>query len=190
MDLFYHQCHDTEVRLLEAIAIGLGLPRHHFDAMHTDRTNEFRLLHYPEVSVEKLSSGLNTRASEHSDFGTITLLFQDSIGGLEVEDQNHPGSFFPIEGAAPTMIVNVGDCMQRWTNDRLRSACHRVTIPPAVKSESCGIIKERYSIAFFGKPNRSALLSPHPLFVNNGRPCKYQSTTAGEYNQTRLVKVY
>ena len=189
MEVFFHECHETEVALLEAVAMGLGLSRDHFNSMHTDRVNEFRLLHYPEVNVKELKSGINTRASEHTDFGTITLLFQDSVGGLEVEDQSQMGVFCPVEAVAPIRVVNVGDCMQRWTNNRLKSACHRVTIPPRC-SDGCNVIDERYSIAFFGKPNRNAELYPHPLFVSIDNPSKYEHTTAGEYNQTRLVKVY
>jgi isopenicillin N synthase-like dioxygenase len=100
------------MRILEAVAVGLGLPPHHFNSLHTERVHELRLLHYPEVSVKEISGSSKTRTAEHTDFGSITLLFQDEIGGLEGEDQHQKGLFHPIGVSRPTMIINVGDSMQ------------------------------------------------------------------------------
>ena len=110
MEKFFNTCHETEERLLRAVAVGLGLDETHFDDKLTDRVNEFRLTHYPPVrkSDINLKSGNQTRTSEHTDFGTITLLFQDSVGGLEVESHEEQGVFHPITAAAPTMVINIG----------------------------------------------------------------------------------
>jgi len=110
MEHFFNMCHETEERLLRAVAVGMGLDETHFDDKLTDRVNEFRLTHYPAVrkSDINLESGNQTRTSEHTDFGTITLLFQDSVGGLEVESHEEQGVFHPIAAAAPVMVVNIG----------------------------------------------------------------------------------
>ncbi|RMZ71375.1 gibberellin 20-oxidase [Pyrenophora seminiperda CCB06] len=193
MEDFFNMCHETEERLLRAVAVGMGLEETHFDDKLTDRVNEFRLTHYPPVRKcdINLESGNQTRTSEHTDFGTITLLFQDSVGGLEVESHEEEGVFHAITASAPTMVVNiVGDSLQRWTNDRLRSTVHRVTIPiNADAKEDDIVIPSRYSVVFFGKPNRDVSLYPFPEFLKD-KESKYEDITAGEYNQTRLIRVY
>ncbi|KAJ5064396.1 hypothetical protein PSV09DRAFT_2377842 [Bipolaris maydis] len=180
MEKFFHTCHEAEERLLRAVAVGLGLDETHFDDKLTDRVNEFRLTHYPPVRKSDISleMGSQARTSEHTDFGTITLLFQDSVGGLEVESHEEQGVFHPITAAAPTMVINIGDSLQRWTNDRLRSTVHRVTIP--VNGDAMDddiVIPSRYSIVSFKKPNRDVSF-------------KYEDITAGEYNQRGLIRVY
>jgi isopenicillin N synthase-like dioxygenase len=188
METSFERLHDTAIKLLEAIALGLGLSQRYFEPFHTDRAHEFRLLHYPEIKVEELSGDTKTRTGEHTDFGTITLLFQDGIGGLEAEDQLNHDSFRPICAEWPIMIVNIGDSMQRWTNARLKSAQHRVTVPPSLKDKD-GVVPERYSVAFFGKPNRDVSLLPFPELLKDA-PSKYGDMTAGEYNRIRHLKVY
>ncbi|KAH7560316.1 hypothetical protein BM1_03950 [Bipolaris maydis] len=170
MEKFFHTCHEAEERLLRAVAVGLGLDETHFDDKLTDRVNEFRLTHYPPVRKSDISleMGSQARTSEHTDFGTITLLFQDSVGGLEVESHEEQGVFHPITAAAPTMVINIGDSLQRWTNDRLRSTVHRVTIP--VNGDAMDddiVIPSRYSIVSFKKPNRDVSLYPFPEFLKD-----------------------
>lgn len=124
--------------------MALELPVDVFDELVSVNTSELRILHYPSVEVQKLKSGSTTRISPHTDFGTLTLLFQDSTGGLEVEDQKRLGTYVPVESEKPSeMIVQVGDSLQRWTNGMLCSASHQVTIPAWMKDASDGCIKER-----------------------------------------------
>lgn len=186
MESFFHTLHDTELNLLDAIAAGLDLPADSFTPLHTDRVDEFRLLHYPAVSADDMAK--NTRTSEHTDLGTITLLFQDKTGGLEVEDQSANGVFHPIRVASPTMIINVGDSLQRWTNDRLKSAYHRVTVPKTAEEDS--VIPSRYSIGFFAKPNSGVSLYPLPQFIGEDRPSKYKDLTVDEYHHQKRAQVY
>ena len=80
------------------------------------------------------------------------MLFQDSVGGLQVEDQTQLGTFRNIESAASTeMILNIGDSLQRLTNDTFKAACHRVTYPPSVTAGDAEVIPERFSVAYFAK---------------------------------------
>lgn len=191
MESFYDLAFKIEHHLLEAIAIGLGVSSDHLHLLHHKAENEFRLLHYPEVPASTLADGTKTRIAEHTDFGTITMLFQDSIGGLQVEDQTEPGLFRNVESASPTeIILNIGDSLQRLTNDTFRAACHRVTYPPGVQDGEEKVIPERFSIAYFAKPNRNASLLPMREFVNDNMPCRYDDITAGEWNEQRIAKLF
>jgi isopenicillin N synthase-like dioxygenase len=80
MSSFFSACYNAELAILDAISIGLGLPIHTLREMHTTQTNELRLTHYPEVNRADFANA--TRIAAHTDFGTITLLFQDDAGGL------------------------------------------------------------------------------------------------------------
>jgi isopenicillin N synthase-like dioxygenase len=165
-------------------------------ALHNKAENEFRILHYPSIPASELADGTATRIAEHTDFGSITMLFQDSVGGLQVEDQQNPGVFRGIESKDKTeIILNIGDSMQRITNDTFRAACHRVTYPPSVKvdSDSGGaeaVIPERYSIAYFAKPNRSASLFPFREFITPATPCRYDDVNAWDFQNLRISRLF
>lgn len=145
---FYWACREIlEVNFLRALALGLGVSEDYFLQYHTNADNQLRLLHYPSVPVKRLEQEEVTRIGAHSDYGSITLLFQDNAGGLEVEDPNKPGEFrsaTPVDGA---VIVNAGDFLQRWSNDILRSTVHRVRAPPNFASAD-GMTPRRYSIPY------------------------------------------
>lgn len=117
MTEFYWSCFGTARELLRAIAIGIGLGDDEFLLrFHSGENNQLRLLHYPPVETEKLSSNAVARMPAHSDWGSITMLFQDDCGGLQVEDPKRPGEFVdatPIKGA---LVMNVGDLLMRWSN--------------------------------------------------------------------------
>ncbi|KIX01200.1 uncharacterized protein Z518_08925 [Rhinocladiella mackenziei CBS 650.93] len=187
----YERCHEMHMVLLEAIALAFAFPRPFFRQLCETNTSELRMNHYPAIQRSQLAQGTR-RISEHTDFGTVTLLFQDMIGGLEIERQDGPGEYMPVEANDPTeMIVNVGDCLQRWTNDQLRSACHRVTAPCSGPDDPESVIEDRYSIAYFGKPNRDVSVATMPEFVKSGCLPKYvKPMTAWEYNQSKLLRTY
>lgn len=191
MESFYEKAFKTEMHILSALAIALGISAEHLKSLHNRAENEFRLLHYPSIPASELRDGTATRIAEHTDFGTITMLFQDSTGGLQVEDQTQLGTFRDIESAGPTdIILNIGDSLQRLTNDTFKAACHRVTYPPTIKADGDEMIPERYSIAYFAKPNRSASLLPLKEFITEATPCHYEDITAWEWNNLRIAKLF
>lgn len=191
MESFYDLAFKTELHLISAIAIALGISENDLKLMHSRAENEFRLLHYPATPASELADGTATRIAEHTDFGTITMLFQDSTGGLQVEDHSQVGDFRDVDPSAKTdIILNIGDSLQRLTNDTFKAACHRVTYPPNVKDNGVDIIPERYSIAYFAKPNRSASIRPLKEFITEANPCRYESITAWEWNNLRIAKLY
>lgn len=191
MEDFYNSCFKVELEILAALAKALGISETEMTTLHNKAENEFRLLHYPAIPASELADGTATRIAEHTDFGTITMLFQDSVGGLQVENQQKLGQFEGVECSDKTeIILNIGDSLQRLTNDTFRAACHRVTYPPTVKVGSDEIIPERYSIAYFGKPNRTASLFPFKEFITPATPCGYDDITAWDYNNLRIAKLF
>ena len=124
MEDFYERCHDLHMRLLSAIAESMDLPQSFFSRQCAQQSSELRLNHYPSASYRDLSEG-KLRISSRTDFGTITLLFQDSVGGLEVESQAEKGNYISVaSGGKIELILNVGDCLQRWTNGEIFHDMH------------------------------------------------------------------
>lgn len=186
---FHAQCRAVHEQVMCAIAVGMGLSdEHFFDHFISAGDNTLRLLHYPPVSQEVFARdpGRVMRAGEHSDYGSITLLFQDARGGLQVKT---PSDTFvdatPIEG---TIVVNAGDLLARWSNDTIRSTVHRVVEPPL--PPETGEHPARYSIAYFCNPNHAALIDAIPGTYVKEDEKKYQSIVSGDYLVQRLTATY
>lgn len=139
---FHDQCKEIHVEVMRAIAVGMGIDERFFDSFVDDGDNTLRLLHYPAVKSEvfKINPG-QVRAGAHSDYGSITLLFQDSAGGLQV--QSPSGEYVDATPIENTCVVNAGDLLARWSNDTIKSTIHRVVEPPRKTNEH----PPRYSIA-------------------------------------------
>lgn len=190
MESFYAAAFQTELQLLAALEMALELPATSLINIHLTAQNEFRLLHYPAIPTSELRDGSATRIAEHTDFGTITMLFQDSTGGLQVENQEQLGCFHDVSTESQNeIILNIGDSLQRLTNDTFRAACHRVTFPPTIKADREEIIPERFSVAYFAKVDREAFVSPMKEFISDARPCRYEAMTAGEFSNMRFAKL-
>lgn len=83
---------------------------------HSGDNNQLRLLHYPPLPAEAIESQAMARMPAHTDWSSMTILFQDDCGGLEFEDLNQPGSFMPAEPVKNAIVMNIGDLLQRWSN--------------------------------------------------------------------------
>ena len=186
MESFYLHCNEVHLNLLRALEQGTNLASGFLQDLCRENTSELRLNHYPGCEAAQITAGAK-RISEHTDFGTVTLLFQDSVGGLEIEDQANTGNYFPVafEGRSE-LIVNVGDCLARWTNDKFRSTSHRVVLPPVFSDW----VDDRYSIAYFAKPNRTQSVATLPEFIKPGQKALYDDISAWEYNQRKLLLTY
>ena len=161
-------------RLLGLFELALGLPAGHFDAFTRHPTCTTRLLHYPPQPATAAPGQIGCGA--HTDWGALTLLAQSDAGGLQVQHaQGHWLDVPPLPGA---YVVNIGDMMQRWTNDRWRSTVHRVV------NRFGG--RERWSIAYFFDLDAEANILPLPTCVSAQRPARYGPITAGEH----LVAMY
>lgn len=140
---FHDRCKALHMEVMRAIAVGMGIDETYFDAFTNAGDNTLRLLHYPEVrrDVFAINPG-QVRAGAHSDYGSITLLFQDSRGGLQV--QGPTGTFVDATPIPDTCVVNAGDLLARWSNDTIKSTIHRVVEPPSGDGD---VYPARYSIA-------------------------------------------
>ncbi|KAF9450140.1 Clavaminate synthase-like protein [Macrolepiota fuliginosa MF-IS2] len=184
---FYQTCHNLHVNVMRSIAMGLSLGESFFDDKINDQCHNLRLLSYPPVKRALLDGEGQARAGAHSDYGTLTLLFQDSVGGLEVQNP-HTGKFIPATPIDGTIVVNVGDLLARWSNDVLRSTLHRVVAPVAkLIGTNETLTPARQSIAFFCNPNFSATIACLPNCGNNP---KYPPVNTGDYIVGRLADTY
>jgi isopenicillin N synthase-like dioxygenase len=178
---YYRAVDSVAVTLMRIFAIALGLPERHFDAMVNRSISRLRLRNYPEPVTPPEPGQL--RAGAHSDYGSLTILLaEDRPGGLQV--CNSLGQWVDVPVIPGCFIVNIGDLMQRWTNDRWTSTLHRVVNPPSDKVAG----SRRQSIVFFHNPNYDAEIRAIDTCVPSGASPKYASTTSGEHLRNLFVK--
>lgn len=176
---FWAACVEVTNTILQIFALALELPEEFFILNHNEQAHTLRLLHYPPLQQQpKLGQ---VRAGEHSDYGSITLLFQDDIG-LEVQTKN--GEWLAAPTIPNSIIVNTGDLMQRWTNRVFCSTKHRVAIPTDER-----VKRSRYSIAFFCHPNDNTEIACLPN-CNSEQPAIYPPISAKDYLLSRLQATY
>lgn len=182
---FFEECKDLHMQVMRAIAVGLGIDETWFDSYCDDGDNTLRLLHYPEVQSEVFKRNKNqVRAGAHSDYGSITLLFQDMAGGLQVLSPN--GNFIDATPIEDTIVVNAGDLLARWANDTIKSTKHRVVEPPI----HADIHPARYSIAYFCNPNFDRFIEAIPSTYDEHHAKKYEGINSGDYLVQRLAATY
>ncbi len=120
--VFYWECYGVAMEILKAVAVGLGVEEDEFVKYHSGLNCQLRLLHYPPLLAKDVEQGRVARMPAHSDWSTITMLFQDDCGGLEVEDPSAPGTFVAATPVAGACVVNVGDLLMRWSNGTFSGA--------------------------------------------------------------------
>lgn len=184
---FFAQCKHLHIEVMRAIAVGLGIDEAYFDRFTDGGDNTLRLLHYPAVPKSIFAKNkLQVRAGEHTDYGSITLLFQDNRGGLQVKSPD--GTFVNATPIAGTVVVNAGDLLARWSNDSIKSTMHRVVEPPA--PEEGDIHPARYSIAYFCNPDFDEYIEAIPGTFGDEKEKKYKGINSGEYLVQRLAATY
>jgi isopenicillin N synthase-like dioxygenase len=169
---YYEACAGLGARLHRAFATDLGLSADFFDDKFDRPMATLRLLHYPASSS---GSEPRTGAGAHTDYGALTLLATDDVGGLEV--RTRAGEWIEAPVVPGAFIVNIGDCLMRWTNDVYVSTPHRVVNRSA---------RERYSIAFFYDPNPDAMVETIPSCVGRGEVARYAPILAADFLTMRL----
>jgi isopenicillin N synthase-like dioxygenase len=164
---YYRSMADLSARLLSLMASALQLASNHFTPLIDRHTSAMRALDYPARTTHEIA-GLG--AGAHTDYGTLTILLADPhVGGLEVQDPT--GTWHAVDARPGTFVVNLGDAMARWTNDRWRSTMHRVQIPT----------ERRQSIAFFHNANWDARIECIRSCVADGEQPKYGPINAGPH---------
>jgi len=175
----YRNFEKSGTALLQAIALYLGLDEHYFDQYVHNGNSILRAIHYPPITNEPKSA---IRAEQHEDINLITLLVGASADGLQILTKQ--GEWVGVTSLPEQIVVNVGDMLQRLTNNKLRSTTHRVVNPPR---ELWGT--SRFSIPFFLHPKGSMNLACLEGCINEESPKAYPDATAGEYLDERLREI-
>lgn len=167
-------------RVLSALALHIGLQADYF-ADKTDNGNSIlRPIHYPPITADDIP---NVRAGAHEDINLITLLVGASAAGLEVKSRK--GAWVPFTAEADTIVVNIGDMLQRLTNHVYPSTTHRVVNPPGEQAR-----QPRYSTPFFLHPNPDFLIDVLPGCITPDNPSRYPDPiTAQGYLDERLREI-
>ena len=174
--------YDTAVRhlahrLLPLFALAVGEPPDFFGPYFNDATTALRLIHYPPSEAPS-DGGLGIQP--HTDYGFITILAQDDIGGLEI--QLPEGRWMPIPPLPGTLIINIGDALARWTNDTFNSTPHRVISPKVTTA--------RYSVALFFDPDMDTTIRCLDQFTTPAKPPRHPAIRYGDYIEKRLNSNY
>jgi isopenicillin N synthase-like dioxygenase len=172
----YKMLEKTAIYVLRALALYVGLDELYFDQYVRNGNSILRPIHYPPIKGEPKGA---VRAAAHGDINLITLLMGASASGLEV--QNKKGEWIPVTALPEQLVINVGDMLERLTNNKLRSTIHRVVNPPR---EEWG--KPRFSIPFFTHPISEMKLNCLPECITETHPKVYEDITAGEFLNERL----
>jgi isopenicillin N synthase-like dioxygenase len=181
---FHAKCNDLGFNILKSLIQGLdveGCLNIEKEFYNGDCTI-LRLLHYPPIPDDHPFTRL--RCGEHTDYGVLTLLFQDSVGGLEIKNKEMIWQSVPY--VKDTILVNLGDCTELWTRGYLTATPHRVV--NTIEEDKAAL--SRYSTAFFFEPDMSCELKPFEKFQNLNYEQKFFSKTYGEHITQKFVHTY
>ena len=167
--------------LLEAFAAALGMPDSFFGPFTTHATNTMRVNHYRTAPGDPDPAPGQVGMGEHTDYGIVTVLYADPVPGLQIIGPD--GRWHDVMPSPGALLVNLGDLMATWTNDRWRSTLHRV-LPPARDPHS---VRTRRSVAFFMEGNHDALVEALPTCVSAEHPARYAPIRAGEHLMNKLL---
>ncbi len=178
---YFREMERVSTLLMRIFAVGLGIDEHFFDDKIDRHITNFSVIHYPEQPGEPLPGQL--RAGAHTDYGSLTIVKPDAApGGLQVLGKD--GGWIDVPVIAGTFVVNLGDLMAEWTNDRWVSTLHRVVNPPRDKARG----SRRLSTTFFHQPNYDAVIESLPTCTDAARPPRYGRTTSGEHVWMKVNK--
>jgi isopenicillin N synthase-like dioxygenase len=172
----YKMLEKTAIYVLRALALYIDLDELYFDKYVINGNSILRPIFYPPIKGEPKGA---VRAAAHGDINLITLLMGASAAGLEV--QNKQGEWVGVTALPDQLVINVGDMLERLTNNKLRSTIHRVVNPPKEDWD-----KPRYSIPFFTHPISEMSLNCLPECISEPQPKTYGDLTAGEFLNERL----
>lgn len=182
---YYLACERLAQRLIGAVSINLGMPADTLQAFFGAAQSSFvRLNHYPACPAPAAPEGVATPqqgflgVNHHTDAGALTLLLQDKVPGLQVF---RDGRWHLVEPRADALVVNIGDIVQVWSNDRYRAALHRVLA-------NCE--RARYSAPFFYNPSYATTYAPLPSTVDAGHPPRYRPINWAEFRALRAAGDY
>ncbi len=200
LEKWWDTCIDQELQLLRCLCEILGIPDVDFlGKQQTPGRNRSHMswLHYLSMPASPLRKGQTNRLNTHTDFGQLTLVFQDMVGGLEIHDYEAK-IYRPVLPKAGTVIVHIGDMLEKQSNGRWKSALHHVTAPrhlmygdePASEEDT---VVDRYSLSFYAHPDYEIMIQPLPGCEVKGkwRTLEWEeSMTAGDWMNKRVALEY
>jgi len=172
-------------KLLEAFAEGLQVPGNYFLKEINKPVSRGALIYYPPSRAnrypnqrlpKKYGRFFQVGSGEHTDYGTLTMLCQDQIGGLQIKGKS--GTWVSAEPIEGTFVINIGDLLARWSNGRFESTLHRV-----INSST----QARYSLAMFVDPNWNATIKP---LIQDGEYANYDTVKCADYINTRYDEAF
>lgn len=175
----YKMLEKTGIYVLRALALYIGLDEFYFDHWAKNGNSILRPIHYPPITQEPKGA---VRAGAHGDINLITLLMGASAGGLQVLRKD--GEWIDAVPNEDELVINVGDMLERLTNNKLRSTIHRVANPPKEEWST-----PRYSIPYFMHPRSEMPLNCLDECIDEQHPKAYPDITAGEFLHQRLVEI-
>ncbi len=172
-EAYYSEMERLGARLMTIFAVALGLKEDFFADKFDKHITNSAMIHYPPQGAAPLDN--QTRCGAHTDFGSLSIVYTDSdVGGLQVQTQS--GEWRGVPRVPGTFVINIGDLMAEWTNDRWRSTWHRVVNPPRDKTDA-----SKLSLLFFQQPNYDARIECLPTCTSADNPPKYAPVMSGEY---------
>lgn len=174
---YYRQLEKIVSNILTVISRNLHLPIHFFEGKINNHLSCIRTINYPPQ--EKFVKKGTLRCSPHTDYGTFTLLWQDDIGGLQIEKTQGTNDWIDVKTKPYDFSVNIGDLLSRWTNNKFRSTRHQV-----INAKILGIQNRRQTIVFFHNLNADAIVETIPSCLVNGKS-EYSSTTFTNYLKSK-----
>ncbi len=178
----YKKLEFAGTHILRAIAVYLGLEENYFDSKIRNGNSILRAIHYFPIEDPDSLPEDAVRAGAHEDINLITLLIGASADGLQLLTRDN--KWFPVTAIAEDIVVNVGDMLQRLTNNKLKSTTHRVVNPPRELMKN-----SRYSVPFFLHPKSEMDLTSLESCIDAEHPKVYENYTAGEYLDERLKEI-
>lgn len=180
---YYRQCENLSKHLYKLFALALSLDEHWFDNKINEHRSALRSLYYPSFSSPLPENQF--RSSAHTDYGSFTILKQDSIGGLQVQNR-FDGKWIDVPFIENSFVINLGDLMSRWTNDRWVSTPHRV-VAPLINTKD-GLYPSRQSIAYFCQINPNEIVQSITTCCSNENPPKYPPIKSWDLIMEKYLK--
>ena len=180
-EAYFAACSALGTTLMQLSALALGLPETFFDDKFDRHITNLNAVHYPKQSVAPRPGQF--RSGPHTDFGSMTILASDGKPGLQVSVD---GTWHDVTAMPNSFIINVGDLMAQWTNDRWISTLHRVIVP----AQDAAASASRLSLVFFHQPNFDAVVECLPTCLPAGERPKYPPVTSGDHLVAQIARVY
>ena len=174
---YYAVMEDLAARIMRLMALALDLDEHWFDDKIADHITGLAALRYPALDAAPLPGQF--RRGPHSDWGSLTILYSDGVPGLQILSPE--GEWEDVPAVEGSFVINIGDLMAAWTNDRWVSTLHRVVVAD-------GAWGERISVAFFHQPTYDARIECIPTCTSPDDPPRHKPTTSGEWLEWMIAK--